>query len=232
MRHLSSSRRPYRVNHVYTKNLPSIFLAHSKLYSCPKITSCPNPALQIGGVTITVLSIMALVNKVDYISELTGNDLLTGTVYVLLVSGIATTVISFFGCFGASREIKCLLFMVSDGILPHCFLSCVPLSWLMCNDECWLSDYLACVYYYVCSSAGMGGVFFLKCIVGRWVNFHWCIRCGFGDLPFNPLTAKAAEVNSISLYIFRTGKTIFSNVCVSFILRRKSNLILYPRVSW
>jgi tetraspanin-11 len=54
------------------------------------------------------------VDKVNYVSELTGNNLLTGTVYVLLVGGIIVSIIAFFGCIGASREIKCMLLMVRD----------------------------------------------------------------------------------------------------------------------
>ena len=68
--------------------------------------------LQLGGVCVTGLAIWALVDKVNYVSELTGNNLLTGTVYVLLVGGIAVSVIAFFGCVGASREIKCMLLTV------------------------------------------------------------------------------------------------------------------------
>ncbi|XP_011499054.1 PREDICTED: CD151 antigen-like [Ceratosolen solmsi marchali] len=65
----------------------------------------------IGGICITGLAIWALVDKVNYVSELTGNNLLTGTVYVLLVGGIIVSIIAFFGCIGASREIKCMLLM-------------------------------------------------------------------------------------------------------------------------
>ncbi|XP_014216187.1 CD151 antigen-like [Copidosoma floridanum] len=65
----------------------------------------------ISGVTLTGLAIYSLVEKVNYVSELTGNNLLTGTVYVLLVGGIIVSLISFFGCLGAAKEIKCFLFM-------------------------------------------------------------------------------------------------------------------------
>ena len=58
------------------------------------------------------LAIWALVDKVPFIGELIGNDLLTGSVYVLLVGGIIVAFIAFFGCIGASREIKCMLLTV------------------------------------------------------------------------------------------------------------------------
>lgn len=65
---------------------------------------------------MTGLGIWALVDKVPWIGELVGNDLLTGSVYVLLVGGIVVAVIAFFGCVGAAREIKCMLLTVSpDG---------------------------------------------------------------------------------------------------------------------
>ncbi|KAJ8664976.1 hypothetical protein QAD02_006638 [Eretmocerus hayati] len=44
-------------------------------------------------------------------TQLTGSTFLSGTVYVLLVAGIAVAVVAFLGCYGASREIKCMLFM-------------------------------------------------------------------------------------------------------------------------
>lgn len=62
---------------------------------------------------MTGLGVWALVDKVPWIGELMGNDLLTGSVYVLLVGGIVVTFIAFFGCLGASREVKCMLLTVS-----------------------------------------------------------------------------------------------------------------------
>lgn len=52
-------------------------------------------------------------DKVPWIGELVGNDLLTGAIYVLLAGGIIVAVISFFGCVGASREVKCMLLTVN-----------------------------------------------------------------------------------------------------------------------
>jgi len=69
--------------------------------------------MQIGGLVVTGLGVWALVDKVPWIGELVGNDLLTGAVYVLLVGGIVVAFIAFFGCIGASREVKCMLLTVS-----------------------------------------------------------------------------------------------------------------------
>ncbi|XP_066589665.1 tetraspanin-18B isoform X2 [Prorops nasuta] len=68
-----------------------------------------NFVIFIGGVVVTGLAIWALVDKVPWITELVGNDLLSGAVYVLLVGGIIVAIIAFFGCIGASREVKCML---------------------------------------------------------------------------------------------------------------------------
>lgn len=90
------------------------------------------------------MGIWALVDKVPWIGELVGNDLLTGAVYVLLVGGIVVAFIAFFGCVGASREVKCMLLTVS---IEHLFsnrravptdatvsISSVHIIWRL-NDE-------------------------------------------------------------------------------------------------
>ena len=68
---------------------------------------------QIGGLAVVGLATWALLDKVPWIGELVGNDLLTGAIYVPLAGGIVVIVISFFGCIGASREVKCMLFTVN-----------------------------------------------------------------------------------------------------------------------
>lgn len=68
-----------------------------------------NFVIFLGGVATVGLAVWALLEKVAWIGELVGNDLLTGAIYVLLAGGIIVTVISFFGCIGASREVKCML---------------------------------------------------------------------------------------------------------------------------
>ncbi|XP_076375861.1 tetraspanin 74F [Megalopta genalis] len=68
-----------------------------------------NFVIFLGGVAIVALAAWAMVDKVPWIGELVGNDLLTGAIYVLLAGGIIVAIISFFGCIGASREVKCML---------------------------------------------------------------------------------------------------------------------------
>ena len=69
---------------------------------------------QIGGLAVVGLATWALLDKVPWIGELVGNDLLTGAIYVLLAGGIVVVIISFFGCIGASREVKCMLLTVNS----------------------------------------------------------------------------------------------------------------------
>lgn len=66
------------------------------------------------------LATWALLDKVPWIGELVGNDLLTGAIYVLLVAGIIVALTSFFGCLGASREVKCMLLTVNFIIPCSC----------------------------------------------------------------------------------------------------------------
>ncbi|XP_017880549.1 CD151 antigen [Ceratina calcarata] len=68
-----------------------------------------NFVIFIGGIAIVGLAAWALLDKVPWIGELVGNDLLTGATYILLAGGIVVAIVSFFGCIGASREVKCML---------------------------------------------------------------------------------------------------------------------------
>ncbi|XP_058796419.1 CD82 antigen [Phymastichus coffea] len=92
---------------------------HTELDGCGRfmkyILFFINFIIFLAGLAITIISIIALVYKVNYISVLTSNDgqssNLHGAVYVLLIAGIVTTIVSFFGCYGAMREVKCMLLM-------------------------------------------------------------------------------------------------------------------------
>lgn len=62
----------------------------------------------IGGVTVLGVGIWTMVDK-SFIEELLRNQLYMSAAYVLLVSGVIITFLSFFGCFGAIKKVKCLL---------------------------------------------------------------------------------------------------------------------------
>ncbi|XP_063991873.1 tetraspanin-18B [Diachasmimorpha longicaudata] len=68
-----------------------------------------NFVIFVGGCVVAGLAVWAMIDKIPYISDIVGNNLLTGAVYVLLAGGIIVAIVAFFGCIGASREVKCML---------------------------------------------------------------------------------------------------------------------------
>ena len=68
--------------------------------------------LQVGGATVFCLSLWTLVDR-SFMNELLGTNLFSGAVYVLLVTSVAICLLSFLGCVGAGKEVKCLLLTVS-----------------------------------------------------------------------------------------------------------------------
>jgi hypothetical protein len=47
-------------------------------------------------------------------NELLGTNLFLGAVYILIATGAIISLIAFFGCLGALKEIKCMLLTVSQ----------------------------------------------------------------------------------------------------------------------
>ncbi|KNC32635.1 hypothetical protein FF38_13202, partial [Lucilia cuprina] len=62
----------------------------------------------VGGATVFCLSLWTLVDR-SFMNELLGTNLFSGAVYVLLVTSVAICLLSFLGCVGAGKEVKCLL---------------------------------------------------------------------------------------------------------------------------
>uniref|UniRef100_A0A0A9VZB5 Tetraspanin n=2 Tax=Lygus hesperus TaxID=30085 RepID=A0A0A9VZB5_LYGHE len=62
----------------------------------------------VGGLTVFGLGIWTVMDK-SFINELLGTNLYMGAVYILIVSGAIVSLIAFFGCIGAIKEIKCML---------------------------------------------------------------------------------------------------------------------------
>lgn len=69
-----------------------------------------NFAILIGGITIVSIGIWTLVAKA-FVAELLGTNLFLGAVYIFIASGIIISLVAFFGCMGAVKEIKCMLLM-------------------------------------------------------------------------------------------------------------------------
>jgi len=68
--------------------------------------------LQVGGLTVLGIGVWTLADK-SFINELLGTNLFMGTVYILVATGALVSLLAFFGCLGAVKEIKCLLLFVS-----------------------------------------------------------------------------------------------------------------------
>lgn len=62
----------------------------------------------VGGVTVLGIGIWTLVDK-SFMNELLGTNLFLGAVYILIATGAIISLIAFFGCLGALKEIKCML---------------------------------------------------------------------------------------------------------------------------
>lgn len=62
----------------------------------------------VGGVTVLGIGIWTLVDKA-FMNELLGTNLFLGAVYILIATGAIISLIAFFGCLGALKEIKCML---------------------------------------------------------------------------------------------------------------------------
>jgi tetraspanin-11 len=62
----------------------------------------------VGGITVLGIGIWTLVDKA-FMNELLGTNLFLGAVYILIATGAIISLIAFFGCLGALKEIKCML---------------------------------------------------------------------------------------------------------------------------
>jgi tetraspanin-11 len=49
----------------------------------------------------------------SFINELLGTNLFMGAVYIIIATGALVSLVAFFGCLGAIKEIKCMLLTVS-----------------------------------------------------------------------------------------------------------------------
>jgi tetraspanin-11 len=69
---------------------------------------------------VFVIGLITLVDR-NFLSELLGTNLFSGAVYVLVITSALVCLLSFFGCFGAVKEIKCMLLTVSEIPADICF---------------------------------------------------------------------------------------------------------------
>lgn len=67
--------------------------------------------LKVGGAIMFGLGIWTVVDK-NFMNELLGTNLFAGATYVLIVTSALVCMVSFFGCIGAAKEVKCMLLTV------------------------------------------------------------------------------------------------------------------------
>jgi len=93
----------------------------------------------VGGIVVMAIGIWTCVDH-SYMEQLMGTNLYMSAAYILIATGVVVTLVSFLGCFGAVKEIKCMLLtyfivmfgifvtMLVGGILGYAFRSNVALS--------------------------------------------------------------------------------------------------------
>ncbi|XP_037905108.1 tetraspanin-11 [Hermetia illucens] len=62
----------------------------------------------IGGACVFGLGVWTIVDR-SFVNELLGTNLFSGAVYVLTITSALVCILSFLGCMGAVKEVKCLL---------------------------------------------------------------------------------------------------------------------------
>ncbi|CAN8003557.1 unnamed protein product, partial [Ixodes pacificus] len=63
---------------------------------------------QVGGVVVFAVGIWTLADR-SFMERLLGTDLYVSSASILIATGVVVTIISFLGCLGAFKEIKCML---------------------------------------------------------------------------------------------------------------------------
>lgn len=63
------------------------------------------------------LGIWTVVDK-NFMNELLGTNLFAGATYVLIITSALVCMVSFFGCIGAAKEVKCMLLTVRIATIP------------------------------------------------------------------------------------------------------------------
>ncbi|CAN8027148.1 unnamed protein product [Ixodes persulcatus] len=67
-----------------------------------------NFIIMVGGVVVFAVGIWTLADR-SFMERLLGTDLYVSSASILIATGVVVTIISFLGCLGAFKEIKCML---------------------------------------------------------------------------------------------------------------------------
>ncbi|KAF0300896.1 Tetraspanin-11 [Amphibalanus amphitrite] len=68
-----------------------------------------NFLILVGGVAVLAIGIWTVVDKTEF-EQLLGTDLYASSAYIFVATGVVVTLISFLGCLGAIKEVRCMLF--------------------------------------------------------------------------------------------------------------------------
>lgn len=73
---------------------------------------------------VAALGLWTVIDR-SFANELLGTNLYIGAAYVLVITGLLVIFISCFGCFGAIKEVRCMLVTVlsPSGVSPNITLS-------------------------------------------------------------------------------------------------------------
>lgn len=108
-----SSRRYYHLFALYAICQENIFIAFSHLVldEMDGANLSRQFIFQIGGACVFGLGVWTIVDR-SFVNELLGTNLFSGAVYVLTITSALVCILSFLGCMGAVKEVKCLLLTV------------------------------------------------------------------------------------------------------------------------
>ena len=87
----------------------------------------------------------------SFANELLGTNLYKGAIYILMIAGIFLPFISFLGCFGALKEVRCLLVSVSmhnKNVLKNLFMMSFSLKTLCTTCEYLIERFF--ILFYSC----------------------------------------------------------------------------------
>ncbi|OQR74251.1 tetraspanin-11-like [Tropilaelaps mercedesae] len=71
-----------------------------------------NLVIMLGGIVVFSVGVWTLADR-SFMERLLGTDLYVSSAAILIATGCIVTFVSFLGCLGAFKEIKCMLLTVS-----------------------------------------------------------------------------------------------------------------------
>ncbi|GBM92744.1 hypothetical protein AVEN_99296-1 [Araneus ventricosus] len=117
MHHSASFRGPLpgennkpHVSHHHSYKLPRMVEGFAKVVKYALFLA--NCVILVCGISVFSVGVWTFADK-SFMERLLGTDLYVSATAILIATGVIVTIISFLGCFGAIKEIKCMLLTVS-----------------------------------------------------------------------------------------------------------------------